>query len=71
MQASDLPYEQTDLRDYIRPERDGSQTKQRRLTFYLGKFGPFVEYFGADTFSADVVRVCVDKLRREILELHR
>jgi hypothetical protein len=71
MQSTDLPYDQTDLRDYVRPERDGSQTKQKRLTFYLGKYGPFVEYFDADDFNATAMRARIDQVRQTILELHR
>lgn len=71
MQATDLPYDQTDLRDYVRPERDGSQTKQKRLTFYLGKFGPFTEYFGADEFNSTTMLTRINQVRQTILELHR
>jgi len=67
----DLAVEITDIRDYTMPQRDGSTLAQKRVTFYLGKFGPFVEYFPVDGFTDLAMRSRVDALKREIEAMHR
>lgn len=41
----DLKVTYSDIRDETRIELDGSATAVKRVTFHLGKFGPFTERF--------------------------
>lgn len=67
----DLTPEYTDIRDFNVPQRNGSLTTQKRVTFYLGNFGPFVEYFPSDGFTMDVVQERVTQLRQQLEGLHQ
>jgi hypothetical protein len=67
----DLTPEFTDIRDFTVPQRDGSLTTQKRVTFYLGKFGPFTEYFPSDGFTMGVVQERVSVLRQQLEGLHQ
>lgn len=62
----DLTVIHTDIRDYFVPQLDGTVLKQKRATFYIGKFGPFVETFDVEGFSMSVVNARVDALKREL-----
>jgi hypothetical protein len=67
----DTTVEYTDIRDSQEMQRDGSSKTYKRVTFYLGKFGPFVERFDVDGFSMTDVQTRVDTLRTAILGLHQ
>lgn len=67
----DLSFALTDVRDYSVPQRDGTVLTQKRATFFLGNYGPFVEYFPADGFNDAALRPRVDALRRELEAMHR
>jgi len=71
MSPPDLTVEFTNMRDYPKHERDGSVTVQKRVEFYIGKYGPFVEYFPLDGFSQMVVDERVRQLKRELEGLTR
>lgn len=71
MPTPDTTFELTDLRDFPTFARDGQVLMQKRVTFYLGKFGPFIEYFDVATFDDDQVRARADKYRRTIEGMHR
>lgn len=71
MTTDDLPIEYSDIRDEARPNRDGTVANVKRYTFYLGKFGPFVERVPLDVADqTNELRMRVDALRRSILSLH-
>lgn len=67
----DLTFELTDIRDYPVPQRDGRVLNQKRAVFYLGKFGPFTEYFGVNEFTDSAMRARVDALRFHLEAMHR
>jgi len=66
----DLTPEFTDIRDTVRIERDGTTAREKRVSFYLGKFGPFVEYFDAATFSDGLLRGRVEALAQTLRAVH-
>lgn len=41
----------TDFRDYLKIEQGGVPRPQKRVTFYIDNFGPFVEYFDTADYS--------------------
>lgn len=67
----ELKLEISDMRDYFIPQRNGDIVQTKRVTFYLGKFGPFVENFEIEGFSADVVKVRAAALRQALEDMHR
>lgn len=67
----DLPVEYTDIRDESTPQRDGSFKRVKRYTFWLGKFGPFVERVDLEGFSEFEIQQRVAKVRQHVEELHR
>ncbi len=68
---ADFTLEITDMRDESSLDRSGSVSVQKRVTFYLGKFGPFVEKFPTENFSDITVRARADALRATLENLHR
>jgi hypothetical protein len=70
MDASDLPLEFTDIRDESTPQRDGSFLRAKRYTFYLGKFGPFVERVPLEGFTDYEITRRVQLLRAHIQQAH-
>lgn len=67
----DLTVEYTAIRDYTMPQRDGSFLKQKQVTFFIGKFGPFTEYFDFADFTEFRMRERVDALKQQVEALHR
>lgn len=67
----DLSIDITDVRDYSIPQRDGTSLRQKRVTFYLGKFGPFVEMFPSEEFTDTSMKLRVGALQRELEAMHR
>jgi len=67
----DLSVELTDVRDYTVPQRDGTFLTQKRVTFYIGKFGPFHEYFPVDAFNELAFRQRADALKQQLEAIHR
>lgn len=67
----ELTQQITEMRDYPIPLREGGMLNQKRVTFYLGKFGPFVEMFPVEGFSSSVVQSRIDALKRQLEDLHR
>lgn len=66
----DLTVEYTDIRDHMNVTRDGQLQQQKRVTFYLGKFGPFTEYFDAATFTDTELRGRVNALANTLRSAH-
>ena len=66
----ELPVEYTDIRDSQELLRDGSSKTYKRVTFYLGKFGPFVERFDLEGFSMTEVQTRVEALRQQLQAMH-
>lgn len=62
----DLSAEITEIRDWSDVDRAGVVTLSKRVTFYVGKFGPFVERFPTEGFSIAVVNARVEQLRAEL-----
>lgn len=66
----EFPLEITDLRDEPRYQRDGTVVHYKRATFYLGKFGPFIERLpNDDNFDYELTRRS-DALRGKLQGLH-
>ena len=66
---NDLPIEYSSITDVVRPQRDGTTLTQKRVVFFLGKFGPFTETFTPATWAADL-RTRVGQLRTELIGIH-
>lgn len=65
----ELPINYTDIRDEPQYQLDGSVLTQKRVTFYLGKFGPFVELVPNDAqFGVELARRA-EALRRTLQQL--
>lgn len=62
----ELPFDLTDVRDEPQYQRDGSIVSLKRATFYLGKYGPFVERLPNDDQFDVELRQRVDALRRKL-----
>jgi hypothetical protein len=63
---NDLRVEVTDFRTELVPDRDGrTVTEMKRLTFYIGKFGPFVERVPKDASQADINAV-IEKIKNTV-----
>jgi hypothetical protein len=62
----DLPIDYTDIRDEPSYQRDGSVLMQRRATFYIGTFGPFVERLPNDENFTTELHRRADALRRNL-----
>lgn len=71
MPELDLTLESTDIRDFPQWQRDGTVKQTKRHVFYLGKYGPFTEYFDVDGYSANVVTARIDEIRRQLRDMHR
>lgn len=67
----DWKIEYTDIRDFSLPQRDNTVLTQKRVMAYIGKFGPFVEYFPAADFNMATVGNRFEALKREIEGMHR
>lgn len=67
----DLSLQLTDVRDYPMPQRDNTILEQKRVTFYLGKFGPFYEYFPIADFTEGAILGRVAMIRQQLEALHR
>ena len=67
----ELPIDYTEMRDYPEHQRDGSVVVRKRVVFYLGKFGPFTEFFPTEGFSQAVVEDRIRTLKRELEGLTR
>ena len=67
----ELDIEYTDLRDEPMYQRDGTVLMQRRATFYIGKFGPFVERLPNDENFTTELHRRAETLRRTIQGLPR
>jgi hypothetical protein len=70
MQYSDLPVEFTDIRDDTTVKRGGDFERWKKYTFYLGKFGPFVERVPADPWDASEITRRVENLRQDLIRQH-
>ena len=66
----DLTLEVTKVGDESRYARDGSIIPEIRVTFFLGRFGPFIERFDKATFSDSAVRTRADALALTLRNLH-
>lgn len=63
---ADLTPKITDMRDFPVPQRDGTVLQQKRVQFFIGTFGPFIEYFPSEGFSMLTVNMRIDALKREL-----
>lgn len=59
----DLTLDVVAARDEAAPTRDGSVTRMKSVTFYLGKFGPFTERFTLEEFATLAVNDRIAKIR--------
>ncbi len=48
----DIDY--TNIRDEALPQRDGSLLRVKRVEFYIGKHGPFVERFPPEATALEI-----------------
>jgi hypothetical protein len=46
--------EYTSIRDDVTFTRSGEPVRQKRVEFYIGKHGPFVERFDSNATAADI-----------------
>lgn len=63
---ADYPLELTKVVDETVPQRDGSYTRFKTYTFYLGKYGPFTERVPATDFDDAEFSRRVEKLRSHL-----
>jgi hypothetical protein len=63
MPDPDLTLELSDARDEVIPERGGVYRSVKRYTFYLGKFGPFVERIPIESTDGYELQARIEKLR--------
>jgi len=62
----ELPIDITDTRDFQILQRDASTVTKKRVTFYLGTHGPFVEYYTDDEYHGGEPERRVARLRATI-----
>lgn len=67
----DLTQQITSVSDETTFDRSGQPVMNKRVTFYLGKHGPFTERFPAAEFSATAVQQRIDALRQQLQLLNR
>jgi hypothetical protein len=67
----DLTLQLSDARDEVIPQRGGTYQAVKKYTFYLGKFGPFVERVPLENTDAYYLQGQIEKLRASLRELHR
>lgn len=65
----DLTVEYVDIRDDTRFQRDGSTLAVKRVTFYIGKHGPFVENVPTDGDWHAELSTRVNKLKTQLATL--
>jgi len=70
MADPDLTLELTKVVDESTPKRDGAFIRTKTYTFYLGKFGPFVERVPAENFDDGEFMRRVEKLRSHLRMVH-
>lgn len=70
MVPNDLPIEYVTIGDETQPQRDGSTIRQKKVVFYLGKFGPFTERGPADAPLDSWLPLRAAELRRQVAALH-
>jgi hypothetical protein len=63
---ADYPLELTKVVDESVPQRDGTFTRFKTYTFYLGKYGPFVERVPAQDFDDQEFGRRVQKLQQHL-----
>lgn len=52
----DLTVDFVNVRDLTVPNRDGRTSEQfKEASFYIGKFGPFVERLPVETYDTEIV----------------
>lgn len=66
----DLTLDLVSMRDDATPQRDQTVLRQKRIEFYLGKFGPFVERMTDEQYHGGEFDRRVRQLRAT-LESHR
>jgi hypothetical protein len=67
----ELKIDYTDVRDWTPVDRAGTVQRKKRVTFYIGKYGPFTEYFDAEGFDMSQVGLRVEHLRTQLRLLPR
>lgn len=67
----ELPIAWVSQKDDVTPQRTGEMLRERVYTFYLGKFGPFVERIGLPMNDDTEIRRRIDALRVQLRALQR
>jgi hypothetical protein len=66
----DLPVTFIDIRDDTTVLLGGEFARWKKYTFYLGKFGPFVERVALEGFTEYEITRRVDALRAHLVQIH-
>lgn len=69
--ADDLTQQITALSDETTFDRSGQPIVNKKITFYLGKFGPFVERIPAADFSMTAAQQRIDQVKMHLQGLTR
>lgn len=56
----------TDVRDWTKVEQGGIFKEQMRAVFYIGRFGPFTEYFDKAGYSIAALEARVAVLKANL-----
>lgn len=56
----------TDVRDWTKVEQGGAMRDQKRAVFYIGRYGPFVEYFDKAEYSLSALEARVAVLKANL-----
>ena len=56
----------TDLRDWSTIEQGGTIKQQKRAILYIGRYGPFTEYFDRATYSLAELEARIAVLRSNL-----
>lgn len=70
MVAPDLTVEFQSISDEARPTRSGTIERNKKYTFYLGRFGPFTERVPLDGFDANAITQRIAALKVHLTQLH-
>lgn len=63
---ADFKFQHVNTRDEQTPQRDGTVLKQKRVEFFLGSHGPFVERFTNEEYLGGGVDARVLELRIQL-----
>jgi hypothetical protein len=66
----EYPIEYADVRDEALPQRDSSILRVKKYTFFLGKFGPFIERIPLDQDQTTELQRRVSALKTHLTLIH-